>query len=171
MFCPKCGTENPDSGSFCRTCGTELPGSSGSSRRSRRRKKKEHTWEGAIGSIGAGIAFVIIAFVLAFQPMGQGWWFWMLIPGFGALGSGIAQVISIRNRERSAASISPGGTERQIPGGTRDALPPERTTYAEDDFRPPYQTGDRVPPSVTEGTTRHLEHDPEGQTRKLEKDD
>ena len=24
MFCPKCGTQNPEKGKFCRTCGTDL---------------------------------------------------------------------------------------------------------------------------------------------------
>ncbi len=24
MFCPKCGTQNPESGKFCRKCGTDL---------------------------------------------------------------------------------------------------------------------------------------------------
>jgi hypothetical protein len=26
MFCPKCGTENPETGRFCRSCGTDLSG-------------------------------------------------------------------------------------------------------------------------------------------------
>jgi ribosomal protein L40E len=26
MFCPKCGTENPETGKFCRSCGTDLSG-------------------------------------------------------------------------------------------------------------------------------------------------
>ena len=24
MFCPKCGTQNPETGRFCRSCGTDL---------------------------------------------------------------------------------------------------------------------------------------------------
>lgn len=26
MFCPKCGTENPETGKFCRSCGTDISG-------------------------------------------------------------------------------------------------------------------------------------------------
>ncbi|MFN2501427.1 MAG: zinc-ribbon domain-containing protein, partial [Pyrinomonadaceae bacterium] len=26
MFCPKCGSQNPETGKFCRSCGTDVGG-------------------------------------------------------------------------------------------------------------------------------------------------
>lgn len=190
MYCPKCATENPDDGRFCRKCGMGLPQLSqdGSEfelerwvndklaprfsgpHQNAKRKGKEATWEAAIGSIGAGLAFVIISIILAFQPMGTGWWFWMLIPGFGALGAGIAQVIRLRQQERRNVSFSGGVQEREISSPDREALPPKQTAFAEEEFSVPKRTADFAPPSVTEGTTRHLEMSEEGETTKLKED-
>ncbi len=190
MYCAKCGTENPDSGRFCRKCGARLPkeldgegpfvredwvnekvGSRVSGRHLGAKKKKTGSWEGAIGSIGAGIAFLVISVVLAFQPMGTGWWFWMLIPGFGALGSGIAQVIALRQRESRNVEFSPGSTEKQMGAADRGALPPNRTVFASEEMPSRYETGEPVPPSVTEGTTRHLEMEPGPPTTKLDQEE
>jgi hypothetical protein len=46
-------------------------------------------------------------------------------------------------------------------------LPPTQTTYVEPESR--FKTGDLVPPSVTDNTTRQLEMDSEGQTMALPK--
>ncbi|MDH3530639.1 MAG: zinc-ribbon domain-containing protein, partial [Acidobacteriota bacterium] len=56
MFCPKCGTKNPDDGKFCRKCGTDLapvtqmlsgvtPKYTSSKKK---RGRRNHTWESAM---------------------------------------------------------------------------------------------------------------------------
>lgn len=149
--------------------GKIAPHFSGSHKKAK--KKNEVSWEAAIGSIGSGLAFIIISIVLAYQPMGFGWWFWLLIPGFGALGVGIAQVIRLRQLERENASSSKRSDERELPGSEREALPHSRTVFAEEEVKIPKRTGDFATPSVTEETTRHLELDNEGETSKLEEID
>lgn len=188
MYCPKCGTKNPDPGRFCRKCGIGLPKafgeeghseyeeaanemtaphSSGSGGKPKREKESITSWEGATVFIASGLGFLVLAIVLAFQPMGSGWWFWLLIPGFGGLGTGLGQVIALRKMERKEPRTSGGLSGKQITGSEREALPPERTVFADDEVRIPEKPGELAPPSVTESTTRHLELDNEGETARL----
>jgi hypothetical protein len=92
-----------------------------------------------------GIAFLLVAISLAFSRMGGGWWFWMLIPAFSMMGTGVAQYIRLKEREKK--SFRPGTMEQP------SMMPPRRV-----DAFPTRNTGELVPPppSVTEGTTRHL---------------
>ena len=46
-------------------------------------------------------------------------------------------------------------------------LPPNQTEYVQPESR--YKTGDLIPASVTDGTTRHLEINSEGETMTLPK--
>jgi hypothetical protein len=171
MFCPKCGTQNPDEGKFCRSCGSDLGNVSSAlanpqPRRLVNHKGKPIHLEGAISKIFTGLAFLIIAIVLSFSRMGTGWWFWMLIPAFGSLGAGIAQYIQLRDAKKSQVGFAP--QPNAFPGSQNSALPLQQT-----EFLPAaesrYKTGDLFPPSVTEGTTRHLDIDSEGQTMTLPK--
>lgn len=181
MFCPKCGTKNPDSGKFCRSCGTNLSGVSDAisgklskteSKNSKQNKKGKSDWESALSKLFSGIAFILISVGLAFTSMGNGWWFWMLIPGFGALGSGIAQIINIKQNAQSEVSINSEDDTKQIfsQQQQRNVLPPDQTEYVSDFPSSKYETGDLVPPSVVESTTRHLEMNSEGETMTLPKD-
>jgi hypothetical protein len=170
MFCPKCATQNLEGASFCRSCGAnislvptalsgQLPQARDdddryASRRSRRRRSREASLDHAFKNIFMGIAFMLIAVALAFSRMGYGWWFWMLIPAFSLMGSGVAQYIRLKELQK----------QQFLPGSVGQPLmqPPRRV----DEFAPPRraeefparQTGELVPPppSVTEGTTRHL---------------
>ena len=154
MFCPKCATNNLDGASFCRTCGANIslvpqaltgqlaqspPEAIEEGRRGRRRNR-ELTLDQALKNIFLGFAFLIIAIALS-RSIGQGWWFWMLLPAFSMMGTGVAQVIRVRERDKRA-SLAP---------------PPMSAAFPE----PPRVNELRAPmPSVTEGTTRHLNNQP-----------
>jgi hypothetical protein len=92
-----------------------------------------------------GIAFLTVAIALAFSRFGMGWWFWMLIPAFSMMGSGLAQYLRIKERERR--SLATTFRQPQIGPSQRPVEP-----------FPVRNTGELLqnPPSVTEGTTRHL---------------
>ncbi len=153
MFCPKCATQNLDGASFCRGCGANislvpqaLTGQmmqapveevEESGPRNRRRQKGEVTLDQSFKNVFMGIGFLIVAIVLS-RTIGQGWWFWMLLPAFSMMGTGIAQYIRIREREKR----------------TLTAPPPARQAFVQQP-RAPEEL--RAPvASVTEGTTRHL---------------
>ena len=170
MFCPKCATQNLDGASFCRSCGAnislipqamtgqipqpappqdELLVEEGCSPRGRRRR--ELTLEVAFKNMFIGVAFLIIAIALS-RTIGAGWWFWMLIPAFSLVGTGIGQYIRVKDRQSRGAMQAP--TSPPLSPRTQPVF--ARRT---DELRPPV-------PSVTEGTTRHL--GVEAPTRHLE---
>jgi len=174
MFCPKCGQQNPETGKFCRSCGTDLGNISHAlsspaqlkPQQILNHKGKPISYESAIAKIFSGMAFIAVAIALAFT-IGKGWWFWMLIPAFGSLGSGIAQWLQIRNAQKGQPAFSPVSPTLDRPSDNSQ-LPPAQQQWAPSESR--YKTGDLVPPSVTDSTTRHLELDPEGKTMTLPKE-
>ena len=159
MFCPKCATQNADGASFCRGCGANISLVSQalngqplqapveevadeSCTIGRGGRRRELTLDTAFKNIFIGVAFLIISIALS-RTIGAGWWFWMLIPAFSLMGTGIAQYIRIQDREKRRAF----GTPRVQPvlQGNDQPVLPRRT----DELRGPVA-------SVTEGTTRHL---------------
>ncbi len=179
MFCPKCGTKNPETGKFCRKCGTDLgtvsdaiSGNLSSSKESKKHKKEKNTWESAMGSLFMGVAFLTISIILGVTNAanGQRWWYWMLIPAFAMIGAGVAKVIQLKQDTQKDISIDLTDDTKQINSQQQEALPPSQTEYVSPMGDSEYQTGDLVPPSVVENTTRHLEMDSEGQTMTLPED-
>jgi hypothetical protein len=175
MFCPKCGTQNPETGKYCRSCGTDLgnvsqalSGSLPVAAAPIDRKGRPISYERAIVKMFTGLAFIAVTIALAFTGGGRGWWFWMLIPAFTSLGAGVAQYVQLRKLEKGMPVYSPTGFGQSIGGTQRSALPPDQTTYVKPESR--FKTGDLVPPSVTDNTTRHLEMDPEAKTQTLKKE-
>lgn len=168
MFCPKCATQNAEGSSFCRSCGANIslipqaltgnlptePAEAcadfGWKRQGRLRG--EPSIDTAIQGIVMGVAFAVVAFLVArFAPAGSIWWFWLLIPSAGCFGKGLAALMRLKaSREKAAFQPAP-------PQATLNSL---RTPAA-----PASRTGELMPsvPSVTEGTTRHLGAD--AQTR------
>jgi hypothetical protein len=161
MFCPKCASQNLDGASFCRTCGAnislvsqaltgELPAEPDDredrmSRRRRRRQGKELKLDHAFKNIFMGMAFLFIAVALSFS-IGRGWWFWMLIPAFSMMGTGIAQFIRIKEEQKKVGQVPQAAQQPLLTPNLPVSQLPRRNTG---ELVPP-------PPSVTEGTTRHL---------------
>ena len=178
MFCPKCGLQNPDTGKFCRTCGTDLGNVSSALSNPQpvarqqllNHKGKPIHLEGAIGKIFTGLAFFVVACVLGYTGAAGGkvWWYWMLIPAFGSIGSGVAQYLQIRRAERGQPAFTAAESHPILQSPANQGLPPQQTEFAPSP-ESRYRTGDLVPPSVTDGTTRHLEFDSEGRTMTLPK--
>jgi hypothetical protein len=169
MFCPNCAAKNLEGASFCRVCGANIslvPGAlSGQLPQvkqdedvdeggfCRTRRRGQPSIDSAMRGVFMGVAFLCIAIALAFSRMGTGWWFWMLIPAFTMMGSGVAQYM--RHKERQKQPFLPGAL-RQTP-----AMPEQRRVDSAPqraDLFPTRNTGELVapPPSITEGTTRHL---------------
>ncbi len=173
MFCPKCGIENPNDGKFCRKCGCNLnvvsDALSGKLTVSDHSKnKKKGSWDGALTLLFVSVAFFAISAYLAFQPMGAFWWFWLLIPAFATLAQGIAQVIALKQGDRENSINSNSGKNEPFPKSeAADALPPKQTEFVSNIPDAKHQTGDLVPPSVIERTTRNLEMNDEGETMNL----
>jgi hypothetical protein len=166
MYCPKCGNENIENANFCRGCGSDLapisqalsghvpekpPAAQGGEAHSYEDYKqhkhggKEPRLDKAITNIFTGVGFILVAaMVFRFAPAGRIWWFWMLIPAFTMLGGGVAEYVRFKHYK---------GEEPELPvSKARAAVPPARVSAL-----PPRNTSEIVPPpSVTEGTTRHL---------------
>jgi len=199
MFCPKCGTENPEEGRFCRKCGTDLGGVSkaigsdthtgmdlmsadlaelgedledfGLSRR-RRRGRSDDTGDllaNGVKSAITGVGFIVVSIVLFFTGVagGHAWWWAMLIPGFATLASGLGNVAKARRAERRLEQRLSGGNNAVAAAPQRPAIGEGRTDFIPAKDSAGFETGDLVPPSVVENTTRHLEMDTEGETMTL----
>lgn len=176
MFCPKCGTENPETGKFCRSCGTDLGNITAALTGNLPSalcdtKGKPINWEGAITKFFTGVAFLIIAIVLAVTNMAGGkfWWFWMLIPAFSMMGAGVAQYVQLKKLEARNSLMPPANGPISFPVSAppAGALPQSKTEYVSPESQ--FKTGDLVPPSVTDSTTKHLEINSEGETMTLPK--
>lgn len=183
MFCPKCGTQNPETGKFCRSCGVDLGNVSavmsgtplladiGCNTTGKEKRKDPHdVYADSIKSILSGVGFLIVSIVLfATNVAGGRAWFWaMLFPAFTFLAKGISDLMRSRKMEASRngfVQMSPAALN-QPP--INPGLPPSRTEYTSP-ADPRYKTGDLAPPSVTDSTTNLLELDSEGQTMTLPK--
>ena len=156
MFCPKCASQNVDGAHFCRACGAnislvpqalagQLPVAANEhSTHKDRDKRREPTFDEGVRNLVMGFGFIAVAIALAIfgRPIGaQVWWFWMLIPAFGLLGKGIAEIVRF-NQLKTPPAAGPA----QMPYAAPREVSPSSNAG---ELRPPVA-------SVTEGTTRHL---------------
>ncbi len=159
MFCPKCAAQNLDGASFCRVCGANISlvpqalnghmpqtiPAEDLTRSEKRAMRKAPTLDNAFRNAFMGIAFLLVTIALSLSDIGRGWWFWMIIPAFSLMGTGIAQYMRYREHQN-----------RSLPGFATAS--PQLHAAAPAPIFPARSTGDLMasPPSVTEGTTRHL---------------
>lgn len=122
------------------------------------------TWERALKPLALGVAFIVISFILGASGAGKGWWFWLLIPGFMMLASGVAGIVQLTREPAGGVAASDDHSAALNPAANT-ALPPPQTQWVAPETR--YKTGDLVPPSVTEHTTRHLSVESEDKTQAL----
>src|SRR5215203_5816092 len=161
MFCPKCGTQNPETGRFCRSCGADLgnvsaalSGKLPTKQKMVDRRGRPINWDSAITKIFTGIAFLVVSIVLGITGMAGGkvWWFWLLIPAFGALGSGVAQIFQLKRSEQQNVNFTPETQNSLSSAPPNNALPPTQTDYVAPPKPSVYDTGELAerPGSVTE---------------------
>lgn len=186
MFCPNCGTQNPETGKFCRSCGTDLgnvsavlsgdlpaqysdAGVAHIHHEAKRRQDPNEVFGDAMKNIISGIGFLVVAIALLVTNVagGHAWWWAMLFPAFGLLAKGVPDYLKFRRMEKMQGGFTGQAQNMLNRPPVNASLPPTQTQYVAPDSR--YKTGDLVPPSVTDSTTRHLEINKEGKTMTLPK--
>jgi hypothetical protein len=168
MFCPKCAAQNLDEAKFCRACGADIrlvpQALTGRLARdddddddaddagefdARGRSRVER----GTRKLVEGIAFMCVFLVMAIF-FRQFWWamFWFIFPAISKIGAGVGLLSQHAWRQSGHLPGGFKGTTR-LGAGETTALP-----RASLDAIAPADTAEIVapPPSVTEGTTRHL---------------
>ncbi len=132
-------------------------------------------WAGGIRSVIMGVGFIVVALVLLISNVagGRGWWWSMLFPAFSMLAVGASHIARSKRIIKRQSSIN-SSAQNQFPNVQTPrnlSSPPAQTDYAKPKQKSIYDTGELfAPPSVTEGTTRHLEINNEGETMSLPKE-
>ncbi|REJ78103.1 MAG: zinc ribbon domain-containing protein [Acidobacteria bacterium] len=201
MFCPKCGTENPEEGKFCRKCGTDISGVS------RAIGSETHTGMDLMGlgdesellsgdskvygvvragscetsndpddlfasglrSSIFGVGFLVISAVLYFTHVAGGgaWWWAMLFPAFAMLASGVGNIAKSKRMERKLGKAKGQNTNAFTDPASQRSISEGNADYVSSGNSDRFETGDLVPPSVVENTTKHLKLDKESETMTL----
>lgn len=137
-----------------------------------RSNNPDDLWSAGIRNIIMSVGFLTVAMTLLITSVagGEKWWWAMLIPAFTLLANGIGSISKSKRLEKNKSETIEQRTQLQFsPPQPNASLPPSQTEYVEPQ-KTIYDTGELVvPPSVTEGTTRHLEINKEGETMTLPK--
>ena len=136
MYCSNCGTQNKEEANYCRRCGQSFhkPTTSPLTAEAQRNLAR------GIKKLLIGIALLVVAFIPLLEGEPVIWW--LLFPGLPMLAKGIRLLSAVRfEAPPSLATVPFTGIQ---------APPPPQT-------RPNFRakpTGELVPPSVTERTTK-----------------
>ncbi|MBX3245488.1 MAG: hypothetical protein KF685_13630 [Acidobacteria bacterium] len=195
MFCPKCGTKNPEDGKYCRSCGADIgrvtaalkgttsnilsdideglsswDGTNGTEEDSLRRRDPDEVYGDGIKAGISGLGFLIasMALLITGAAGGRNWWWAFLIPAFALLAKGISDILKSRRMQKSRMEFFASATSLGSAPNTT-ALPPIAADYVPAAAESRFKTGDLVPSSVTDNTTKLLEIDRDGETRTLPK--
>jgi hypothetical protein len=175
MYCPNCAAQ-VDGMKFCRQCGANvslvpqaltghLPAGQASSASAapfnhhlshKNKSARSPSIEGAAREFFTGIGFLFVSLAIwRFFPGGFVWWFWLLIPAFGAMGKGIGQYLSLREQQR----MLPPSPQFQPPTALPQAQPqPQFSAPTTSELKLPASAAP-PPASVTEHTTALLERE------------
>ena len=145
MYCQQCGAEVGDA-RFCRKCGA--PSGSEALSVPQQVAAAPVDYEKGFKKFFMGLAFLFIAIFPIFTN-GTFWW-WMLFPAVPLLAAGLGEFMRARQVTSARPSARLAGLSAE-PGQVRASSPGELPRAR--------NTGELVPPapSVTEGTTRHLD--------------
>lgn len=159
MYCPRCAAPI-DGVKFCRSCGTNVslvpqaisgmlppaPPAPLTEIQSQLRVIADPEKNG-VGQLMGGLGFLVAAFFTHFS-------WWLLIPAFILLSKGLGKIVSLRQARRYVAELTAGQTLAPIPAPPPAAAIP---SAPDTDELLPRQPAAVTPPSVVEGTTRHLD--------------
>ncbi|MBA2379124.1 MAG: hypothetical protein H0V76_06080 [Blastocatellia bacterium] len=122
-----------------------------------------------IKSVISGAGFMVVSLVLFMTNVagGRAWWWALLFPAFTFLARGISDVMKSRKMEQVRTPVGRTATLNSFQPTDHASLPNSAPDYIQPETR--YQTGDLVPSSVTDSTTRLLELQNEEETMALPK--
>ena len=170
MFCPKCAAQNLDEAKFCRACGADISlvpqALTGQLARaeddlSEFDERGRSRVERGARKLVEGTLFLLLFLCVMFF-FRQFWWmtFWFIFPAIAKIGAGVG--LLSQHAWRQSGHL-PGGIKGapRVGASETTALPASQTTAlprASLNEIAPADTSEIVapPPSVTEGTTRHL---------------
>jgi hypothetical protein len=153
MFCPKCGSQNPDETTYCRGCGADLSAIvaivTGKIRDSPALAEKEvELFSSGIRGLITGVGFLLVAVLaLTLSPkLAIAVLFGLAFASF-FIGTGVSRLIQSRGIKRLREPKHSQPTA--LAPGEPEYLKPARSIYETDELM-------GSPRSVTENTTTHL---------------